>query len=125
MEHEMHNPASPLADINSTKHISDVIARSSLDDPLFKELAEVLKKYEAEDRFGITLLHKHFELQLDETLVEYTNEENRIQKIVVEKIAAVDQSQTIETSWSLKDGQILMRCQCIKQGDNHNHGHVY
>ncbi len=29
------------------------------DAPMVKELAEVLKKYDALDRFGLTLLHQH------------------------------------------------------------------
>lgn len=112
------------ARLNDAPHISAAQARTAADDGLFRELANVLKRYGAEDRFGIALLHKHFDLHPDETLVEYTNEESRVQKTVVEKVADVDKSQTIETVWSVKDGQVFMRCQCIKQGADHNHRHV-
>jgi phosphopentomutase len=110
------------ANISEMPHITEVIARTSADDQLFKELYEVLKRHDADHRFGVTLIHKHYEVAPDEILMEYTDEEARIQTIKVEKIADVEMNGTIETSWSLKDGKVQMSCRCIKQ-DQHNHTH--
>jgi hypothetical protein len=95
----------PLADINSMHHILDTDRRTEADNPLFNELAEVLKKYGAESRFGITLLHKHFDISKDEMLLEYTDEAARIQTIQVQKIDDAKLLDIVETAWCLKDGQ--------------------
>lgn len=60
----------------------DVVEQFSENDrECFEEIRDVLKRHGKLDRFGITLLHKHFELQEDEMLVENVDEENRIQTI--------------------------------------------
>jgi len=43
----------------------------------FYELRDVLKKHNALDRFGITLLHKHFDIADDEIMLETTDVENK------------------------------------------------
>lgn len=43
----------------------------------FYELRDVLKKHNALDRFGITLLHKHFDVADDEIMLETTDVGNR------------------------------------------------
>jgi hypothetical protein len=111
------------ANITAMQHILNARPRTSQDDLLFGELYEVLRKHRAEDRFGITLLHKHFDLQDGEMLVEYTDQELRLQTIRVERAESVDIAQTIETAWSLEDGKIQMSCRCALQGDDHNHQH--
>ncbi len=62
---------------NDLAHINNVPPMSEKDDALLLELRAVLEKHDAIDRFGITLLHKHFDLADDEVLVETCDEERK------------------------------------------------
>lgn len=90
------------------------VCRSAKDDQLFRELAEVLKRHHALDRFGVTLLHKHFEIGHDEALLETTDVEAREQRLQVVKRDAMKSLGAIETSWKLgPDGEALWGCICV------------
>lgn len=102
-------------------HISDVEPRSEKDDPLFAEIASVLRKYDALNRFGVSLLHRHFEIKPGEVLLETTDVVSRIQTI-----RPVDHSETaadpyVETAWRLGDDWIAMGCKCVQRGLDHQH----
>jgi len=108
----------------ATKHkkklldIKEVEPYNDKDKPVFDEIIEVLKKHNALDRFGLTLLHQHFDVPDDEVLIETTDVETRVQTIQPMKIKDVDASVTIETAWRLDSGQPVMGCLCIKMGDH-------
>ena len=91
------------------------------DNDVMKELHEVLKKHNALKRFGITLLHEHFEIERDEVLVEITDRAKRLQTIEVFKKAEIENLDTIETSWRLDSGVPVMSCTCQKDGNGHGH----
>ncbi|MGH9444140.1 MAG: hypothetical protein ACRD4Q_13765 [Candidatus Acidiferrales bacterium] len=61
----------------STKDIEEVEPVSDKDADVLSELREVLVKHNAVDRFGIMLIHKHFDLAENEQMVEFTDLENR------------------------------------------------
>jgi Chaperone of endosialidase len=94
--------------------ITQVVPRSDADQPLFTELYEVLKRHNALRRFGVSLLHQHFEISPDEVLLETTDKTDRtqlIQPIPKAELAGLDY---IETSWRLDGGpKPLMACICI------------
>ncbi len=75
---------------NNLPHGDDVEPFSENDLACFEEIRDVLKKHNKLGRFGLTLLHKHFELQDDEMLVENTDEERRIQVIQPMKKSEVE-----------------------------------
>lgn len=79
-------------------HIDDIEQIGKKDYAVLNEIKEVLCKHNYTDRFGVTLLHKHFELKQDEILLEETDEESRIQKIYVQK-KDEDNTNVIETMW--------------------------
>jgi hypothetical protein len=109
---------SPLKDINQ------VVPRSKEDDILFHELAAVLKKHNALDRFGITLLHKHFDFDEEqEVMIEHTDVPSRTHIIEPIAKAALSDIKYTETAWRLGDGVIAMGCVCKKYGDEHSHQH--
>src|SRR5262245_41415675 len=109
-------PVDPLADIN------DVTTLSEDDAPLMQELHDVLQKYNALKRFGITLLHQQFSLADDEVLVESTNRATRIQTIEPVKLTVLQGLDAIETSWRLDTGKPVMNCKCIRfSRDEHQH----
>lgn len=110
------DPVEQLTDINVVR------ALSSEDQPLMRELYEVLRKHGALHRFGITLLHQHFELAPDEVLLESTDRQTRTQTIEPIKIGEVERLDAIETSWRLDTGRPMMACVCVKYGPNeHQH----
>ena len=59
------------------RDITEVIPLSEKDDELIQELVAVLRKHNALDRFGLTLLHQHFDIGDDEVMVESTDIEAR------------------------------------------------
>ena len=75
------------------------------DTTLFNELFGVLQKHGAVDRFGICLLHNHFEIKPDEMVVERTDSNNRIQQCTVEP--KDDEREYIQTQWTFEDGGIM------------------
>jgi hypothetical protein len=102
-------------------HIEEVRPRTSADDALFAEMAEVLKRHNALDRFGVCLLHTHFAIDDGEVLVEETDENGRVQTIRPKPIGA--HPDVIETSWRLgPNGEAIQNCVCVgTDGWSHRH----
>jgi hypothetical protein len=63
-----------------------VIEFSDKDTDFLRELRDVLKKHGVLERFGISLLHTHFDVAEDEVLLETTDIEERTQFIRPVKI---------------------------------------
>jgi hypothetical protein len=98
---------SKLKEIDTVEPISDK------DHVVLTEIREILTKYQYTDRFGVCLLHKHFDVGEDEVLMETTNMDRRVSTIAVEK--AGDHRNTIETMWKfgLREEEItkcVLRC---------------
>ena len=95
------------------KDIDNVDPISEKDHEVLSELRSVLMRHNYMDRFGVCLLHKHFDLEADEILMETTDTESRVSSIAVEK--AGDSTNTIETMWKFKPGgtgitKCVLRC---------------
>lgn len=121
-------------EINSiTEHlidIHDVEPLNETDYPCLEEIRDILKRHGMQSRFGVMLLHKHFELEDDEVLVESTDIESRIQTIIPVKKAEISDSTSIETSWMLSDGDKTLMTACLTQcwkdvQGNHNTNHKW
>jgi|CXWL01.1.fsa_nt_gi hypothetical protein len=109
------------AALASLRHVSEVEPLADKDRPLVDDLIRVLKKHNALDRFGITLLHKHFEMTEDEMLLETTDLATRIQTIQPVKKSELEGLDAIVTAWRLDTEGPLMNCKCIKTGKDHEH----
>lgn len=111
---------SSLPDIDEVKPIS-VEDRSVLE-----EIREVLMRHNHTERFGICLLHRHFDLAEDEMAVEYTDVESRTSKVVVET-SNLSGTNVIETVWRFaKNGpESVTRCvsSCV-YNKSHRRGHT-
>lgn len=104
-------------------HISATIGRMPADDDLFHDLADVLKKHNALNRFGITLLHKHFEIASDEALLETTDVAGRQHLLRTVKRSELVDKDAVETAWKLgPNGEALWGCICVDMGGQHG-GH--
>jgi hypothetical protein len=85
------------------KDIEDLEPINDADLDCLAEVSEVLKKHGKRERFGVALLHKHFDMNRDEQLVEYTDAEARI--LTIKPIKKGEAGKTIETIWELGDGE--------------------
>ncbi|GLR38550.1 hypothetical protein ACU5P1_04855 [Pseudomonas plecoglossicida] len=100
--------------------IDDVRPLSDADFEVLKEIGEILRRHNSANRFGVCLLHKHFDLNEGEELIEETDIEKRTSITRAHKISARDE-RTIETMWRFQEGfQTITRCvaRCV-----YNNGH--
>ena len=97
---------------NDLPDIENAEAFDQDDEACFAEIRSVLEKYKKQSKFGVTLLHKHFDISEGECLVEYTDVENRLlfTRVEQEDILARDENRTIvETTWRF-DKPIVNLC---------------
>jgi len=114
-----------LPAMNSFPHVNEVIPLSEADAPLVRELSEVLKKYGALERFGLTLLHRHFPFSDNELLLETTDVESRVQTIKPVPKAVLANEKYIETAWRLDTGVAITSCVCIVRNGEHTGDHQH
>ena len=101
--------ATKLPDISEVRPISEE------DEICLNEIREVLMKHNSLNRFGITLLHGHFDISDDEILVEVCDVENRKLISSPMKREEVAKAKSIETNWRFDaDQQQLPRRICIE-----------
>lgn len=113
---------------NELPYIDDVPALKHNDIQCLREVRDVLEKHGKMERFGMTLLHKHFDLADDECLVEETDVEKRFQVISVKKKGEVPRERIIETAWRLGDTpDAILACEkecTITHEGQHHRAHV-
>jgi hypothetical protein len=98
----MNNLVSPEA--RQWNHLTDIHHIEPLgpqDQACLEAIREVLAKHECLERFGINLLHKHFEMAEDEILVEDVDEKTRtlVTRPVSIATMAADLETGIATQW--------------------------
>lgn len=72
------------------------------DKDCLEEIRKILVLYKKEDKFGVNLLHKHFDLQQDEILIETQDVENRtltISPMTKNQISQLGINNYRPTSW--------------------------
>ncbi len=79
--------------------MNDVHAISEADKECLMEVAAVLQKHGALNRFGVTLLHRHFEIAEDEVLVEDCDREARTLTSRPVKESQLARFDAAETNW--------------------------
>jgi hypothetical protein len=88
--------------MDNPQRIDDVATLSSKDQAVIDQVRQVLEENGALDRFGLTLLHSHFDLGPDEVLVETVDAESRTLTIRPrDKAELMQKSDPIQTSWRL------------------------
>lgn len=107
--------------------IDEVRPVDTTDQIVFDEVREVLVRHGALQRFGLTLLHQHFEMDDGEILVESIDKNSRI--LTLEPVMASSSRGGIETSWRLDDPTGQRRCETLcepipeQYGGGHNRNH--
>ncbi|EAY26623.1 hypothetical protein [Microscilla marina] len=84
-------------------YIDDVKEYTKEDEALFKEIKEVLKKYNVLDKFGITLLHTHFPVKKGEIMVEHYNPEDKSQLTKPHPKEDIEKLGLVPISWRFTD----------------------
>jgi hypothetical protein len=111
----------PLPDIDDIRPVDDT------DQVIFDEVRAVLARHGALQRFGLTLLHQHFDTAEDETLVENIDKESRT--LTLRPKVVTDPGRSVETSWRLDDPTAQRRCETLcepipdKYGGGHRSNH--
>jgi hypothetical protein len=110
--------------------LTEIEPLGAADDVCLEEVRAVLKRHGALDRFGITLLHDHFDVAEEELLVETCDPASRTLTIAPMTIAATDEGdRLIETNWRFSDGDSARAALVCKVGcfvdlrDNHKRTH--
>ena len=115
--------------LNQMPHADDVKPLSAADLPVLRDIRDVLARHGMLNRFGVTLLHKHFDLSPDEILVEATDPDTRT--TVIKPGPRTRDAKTLETAWMFSGldatGRPLIACHlvCHWNGPNHQVGHDY
>lgn len=79
----------PTARFNQLPAIEDVEPIGERDQACLREIYSILLKHDNLNRFGISLLHKHFDLKDGECLVEVTDQDGRTSEVRVGSIAKI------------------------------------
>lgn len=86
------------------------------DQDCLDEIRAVLARHEKLDRFGLCLLHSHFDMASDEILLEESDSDGRCMTIRPAKVADIVPEDVVFTNWSLADGSALQAVQaCTKK----------
>lgn len=93
------------------------------DAPCLKELYAVLKRHDRHERFGVTLLHKHFAMNDDEVLLEHSDNANRSLVLRPAKVDSVEVKRSVQTSWQLTDNDgAVTNTACYRRCERDIHG---
>jgi hypothetical protein len=104
-------------------HIADVKPIDDSDAECLEEVRLVLQKHDALRRFGIALLHNHFELADDEMMLEMTDAERRehVVRPVKTSYPAENGFTAQTTIVSFDEHGYSQRCGCNPQTSGHSH----
>ena len=106
---------------NTLKNIDDVEPIGDGDSACLEEIRQVLERHHCLDRFGLALLHSHFDIAEDELLLETTNVAERehwvrpVKKAYLQQVGLQAQTTIVRfdrQGWS-------QSCGCIR--DKHGH----
>lgn len=91
--------------------IEEVQPVSEQDEACLREIRDVLARHNCLTRFGVSLLHDHFDIDDDEVLVEVCDVEKR--KLIsspMKKSAIPADANQIETNWRFDSGIVWRIC---------------
>ncbi|HEY9853212.1 MAG TPA: hypothetical protein V6D28_27315 [Leptolyngbyaceae cyanobacterium] len=102
---------------NDLPNINEVDPFNENDEECLNEIRTVLEKYNLTSRFGVALLHKHFQVLNDEVLVESCDAKHRTLSTRTVKALEAENMNLITTMWRF-DGGIAYKCSYCKK-DHH------
>lgn len=105
------------------RHIADVRPIDDDDGPILSEIRDVMEKHNCLDRFGITLLHNHFELDDDEVMMETTDLDRREHLVRPMKLRELQEAGIVAQSTVIGFDKAGYRqiCGCDPRASGHHH----
>jgi len=108
------------AELNDIDEIDPV---GEADADCLKELYDVLKRHGKHERFGVTLLHRHFDLGNDEVMLERTDSSNRRLELRPARLDSPEVARSVQTSWKLtEDFGAVTNTACYRRCERNIHG---
>lgn len=94
-----------LPDIDEVEPVSDK------DQACIQAIRRVLEEHGALSRFGIVLMHEHFDIATDEVMMEFVDKANRT--LTTKPVKATDhpEENSIQTVWRLDSPTGMQRCE--------------
>ena len=104
-------------------HIHDVKPINDGDEACLTEIRHVLTKYGNLKRFGVALLHNHFDLKDDEVMMETTDLEERTHVVRPMTQAEIDENniEVQSTIITFDETGYHRRCGCDPRATGHHH----
>ncbi|HEX6666769.1 MAG TPA: hypothetical protein VF081_09265 [Solirubrobacterales bacterium] len=104
--------------VASLPDIDDVAPVGAADEACLAEIREILRQHGKLDRFGVMLLHQHFDLDDSEILVEDVDVDERTMVIRPVKRDQLVDVPSVGTQWRLDSDTVLQGCmqRCTKSG---------
>lgn len=97
---------------NNLKDIDEVEKLNDSDLKCINQVREILKQHQKEDKFGVLLLHKHFDIDEDEIMLESIDLKTRTLTTKPVKTSTLKNSSFIQTVWAFSNEPSLNRsCQ--------------
>lgn len=115
----------PLQDIDDVEPVNDT------DTACLQAIYQVLKQHGKQARFGVTLIHKHFDMGDDEVLLEHTDVAGRRLMLAPAKLGSEEVASSVQTSWMFAeaDGEVIRACyrRCFRNvwGEHSDGGHYW
>lgn len=103
----------------------DLIPFSGDDAECFREVRDVLMRHGALKRFGVFLIHRHFDVADDEEMTECTDHAGRMLTIAPRKKVDIDPDVTIPTNWIFTETEEVAAacCTCARNSQGHQGYH--
>lgn len=108
-------------------NISEAEGFTSRDAACFKEVRDVMGKYGLLDKYGISLIHRHFDIDDDECLIEKVDVDSRTLSVAPMKKRDLQPNSTTTTMWKLTKGDEVAEigCQCYVSSRGHEGRHGF
>jgi hypothetical protein len=110
----------------SLQHIDDVRPIDDTDAPVLDDIRAVLEKHGCLDRFGVALLHRHFDVADSELMLETTDvsaREHWVRPVRRGELAAKGIT-TQSTILRFDQTGPVQDCACATDKDGHTGGHI-
>jgi hypothetical protein len=130
MEHIMTLLESPLTleamQWARLDYIDNVRPIDDTDAPCLEEIRQVLERHGALSRFGVALLHSHFEVAADEMMLETTDTVKRVHLVQPVKRADVEaEGFTVQTTIvGFDEHGFHQNCGCRPMVQGHGHPNI-
>jgi|GEM_PF-6015100 len=89
---------------NDLSNLTDVHELTKDDDQCLLELQSIIEKQGLTSKFGVALLHKHFEIEEDEVLLESNNPVQRTLTSQPIKVNEAEKGEYATTIWRFDEG---------------------